>query len=94
MNLHNQIMSLSHQSNYGGGYDPAVRAYRVGHKKARHDAAALALKYDAVVKQALQLLPEIIRELDYIDSDGWCRGDVHGDDLRRLSSLLATLKSL
>ena len=90
MNLHGQMMNLHPpESGVAGCYE-----YKVGHRDARHAAAELALKYDAIVEETGALISQLIHDLDHIGSDGWCRGDVHGDELNQLVALNEKLKAL
>lgn len=53
MNLHAQIMNIPLDNELIEFLDaPATKAaYRVGHRDARHDAAELAMKYDALFEE-------------------------------------------
>jgi hypothetical protein len=56
--------------------------------------AELTMRYAAIVEEADALLSELIHNLDHVGSDGWCRGDVHGDELKRIIALRDKIKSL
>ena len=60
----------------------------------RKAAAELAMKYAAIIEEASSLVSQLIHDLDHIGSDGWCRGDVHGDELNQLVALNEKLKAL
>lgn len=66
MTLHNQIMNIQTDR-----MDPYIRnesAYKLGHRDARHAAAELALKYDALIENLkFWFSPEEINKL----KEGW-----------------------
>lgn len=63
MNLHGQIMNIqvnpdkmSTALGIDGGKTPALLAYKLGHRDARHDAAELVLHTDAILARLAELL--------------------------------------
>lgn len=60
MKLHAQIMNLPCNDFHAGSpSEEAQRAYKEGHKRARHDAAELASDADAVIAEAKQIIEEL-----------------------------------
>lgn len=50
MNLHNEIMNINISNGFDySEFESKVIAYKCGHRDARHSAAELALKYDALI---------------------------------------------
>jgi hypothetical protein len=57
MSLHNKIMNLpAHQATEVYVDRELIRAYRVGHRDARHAAAELALAYDELLDACRMLV--------------------------------------
>lgn len=72
MSLHNEIMNtpaniiLDGPDGVGNVSQNRYTAYKEGHRDARHAAAELALKYDALVEKLLDAL-EARNADDYVD---------------------------
>jgi hypothetical protein len=71
MSLHNEIMNIQidrqKESQAVMSQDEVDLAYRKGHRDARHDAAELSLKYEALIEKLLGALERRHAD-DYVDS--------------------------
>lgn len=68
MNLHNRIMNLPcapRERDMLNFSEEATRAYKLGHRDARHAAAELANEADAVRDQMLAALKALVGRIDY-----------------------------
>jgi hypothetical protein len=87
MNLHGQIMNIKcDPCNVSAGFDAGaltsdqVTHYKLGHKDARHAAAELALKADAINAELLAALQDLIEAADSMRATFGCiRGDTPED---------------
>lgn len=70
MNLHGQIMNIPADASKAGTDDPRM-AYLHGHRDARHAAAELANKADAVAAAAHRLLDWIALSAEHADCIDW-----------------------
>ena len=82
MNLHGEIMNIPSKPFRLVFNGPGeLNAYLYGHRDARHAAAELALKYDAIAA-SLRRLTAAVRQAGDISSWPVCGvGDVVGDEL-------------
>ena len=64
-------------------------AYKRGHRDARHAAAELALVADDLLAALEGLVAGL--EKEGIGADGWCSGDIHGDEY--LAALAAIMQA-
>lgn len=70
MSLHNEIMNIQCESNdiltYQHGHDHKHSSYKLGHRDARHAAAELSMKQEALIEKLLDAL-EARNADDYVD---------------------------
>jgi len=64
MDLHAEIMNIPARAVAADEYDHKLQAYKCGHRDARHDAAELALKAQARLDKALELLTGTVNPFD------------------------------
>lgn len=70
MSLHNEIMNIQSDTNEvltQYGRDHSHTSYKIGHRDARHAAAELSLKYEALIERLLDAL-EARHADDYVDA--------------------------
>lgn len=71
MSLHNEIMNIQIKATDGGRNsemgDHGEKCYKIGHRDARHAAAELSLKYEALIERLLDAL-ESRHADDYVES--------------------------
>jgi len=90
MDMHGQIMNL--QCTIPGTLAlNEHRAYKIGHRDARHAAAELALKADALA----QALRDILMHIGKGREDGveWVCEPIHSDEIKAARSALAMLEN-
>ncbi len=90
MDLHGQIMNLR-AANDERDSGPYANGYRQGHRDARHAAAALALKADAVADAARRLLDWVAQASEHADCINWHA--VNADEGAKLRAALDELVS-
>lgn len=71
MSLHNEIMNIQIKATDGGRNsemgDHGEKCYKIGHRDARHAAAELSLKYEALIERLLDALENRHAD-DYVES--------------------------
>lgn len=67
MSLHNEIMNIQENPDNRFNSYESPKAYNIGHGDARHAAAELSLKYDALIERLLDALERRHAD-DYVDS--------------------------
>lgn len=92
MDLHEQIMNLQTPPalTFSGDKSPFI-AYKEGHRDARHAAAELALKADAVAHAARRLLDWAEQATEHADCINWHA--VNADEGAKLRAALDELVS-
>jgi hypothetical protein len=70
MSLHNEIMNIQVKATDGQRYQEmgseGEHCYKIGHRDARHAAAELSLKYEALIEDLSDALANL-SDSDYVD---------------------------
>jgi hypothetical protein len=90
MNLHGKIMNIPAKTPHDlEKADGLVHAYRLGHRDARHAAAELALKADALAEALRDMLMHIGKGRE--DGVEWVCEPIHSDEIKAAREALAAL---
>ena len=90
MSFHGQIMNLQcGKLDFAGLDRNYINAHKIGHRDARHAAAELALKADAVAAASRRLLDWVGQAAEHSDCINWYA--VNADEGKALRDALALL---